>query len=206
MNFMIISFAVKAVGTPKEYKNLLIMRETGEKTKEAIAKKLSEIKPNTMLELDFSSIEFMDVSCADEVVVKVLARLEAGEYPDRFIILSHLDDQHRENIETALRVSKKAVIVKEESGWSILGELINSYREALSKVVEHGTITANELQRAMQYNTINEASTKLSYLYQRCLVAREPHREAVRGGGRQFRYLSLLKANQNGKTGTTGEN
>ena len=44
----------------------------------------------------------------------------------------------------------------------------------------------------MRYTTINEASTKLTTLYRRRLVGREPFRQAVRGGGRQFRYLSLL--------------
>lgn len=194
MSLKTFSFTVEAVGAPKNEKDLLIMREIGEKTKEAICRKLSELAQNTVLEMDFSSIRFIDVSCADEVVVKVLARLEASEYPDKFIILSHIDAQHRENIETALKVAKKAVIVKENGGWSILGELVNSYRKALSKVIELGSITARELQEEMGYNTVNQASTKLIFIYQRCLIAREPYREAVRGGGRQFRYLSLLQA------------
>ena len=193
MSLKTIPFKVEAVGASKNERDLLTMRRVGEKTKEAICRKLSQLERNTVLEMDFSSIRFIDVSCADEVVVKVMARLEAGEYPDRFIILSHIDTQHRENIETALKVAKKAVIVKENEGWSLLGELVNSYRKALSKVMEFGSITARELQKEMGYNTVNQASTKLIFIYQRCLIAREPYREAVRGGGRQFRYLSLLQ-------------
>jgi len=193
MSLKIIPFKVEAVGAPK--KDLLIMREIGEKTKEAICRRISRLEPNSVLEMDFSSIRFMDVSCADEIVVKVLARLEAGEFPDRFIILSRINAQHRENIETALEVAKKAVIVKENKGWSLMGELVNSYREALSTIMELGSVTARELQQEMGYNTVNEASTKLIFIYQRCLIAREPYREAVRGGGRQFRYLSLLQGN-----------
>ena len=193
MSLKTIPFKVEAVGAPNNERDFLIMRRIGEKTKEAICRKLSKFETNTVLEMDFSSIRFIDVSCADEVVVKVMARLEAGEYPDRFIILSHIDTQHRENIETALKVAKKAVIVKENGGWSLLGELVNSYRKALSKVMELGSITARELQEEMDYNTVNQASTKLIFIYQRCLIAREPYREAVRGGGRQFRYLSLLR-------------
>lgn len=194
MSLKTVPFKVEAVGAPK--KDLLITREIGERTKEAICRKLSKLEPNIVLEMSFSSIRFMDVSCADEVVVKVLIRLEAGECPDRFIILSHINAQHRENIETALKVAKKVVIVKENEGWNLLGELVNSYWEALSKVMEVGSITARELQEKMGYNTVNEASTKLSFIYQRCLIARKPHREAVRGGGTQFRYLSLLQENR----------
>lgn len=193
MSLKIIPFKVEAVGAPK--KDLLIMREIGEKTKEAICRRMSELAPHTVLEMDFSSIRFLDVSCADEIVVKVLARLEAREFPDRFLILSHIDAQHRENIEAALQVAKKAVIVKEHTGWSLMGELVNNYRAALSKTMERGSITARELWQAMGYHTVNEASTKLISLYHRCLIAREPYREAVRGGGRQFRYLSLLRGN-----------
>lgn len=199
MSLKTIPFEVEAVGAPKNEKNLLIMREIGEKTKEAICRKLSGLNLNTVLEMNFGSIRFMDVSCADEVVVKVLARLEAGEYPDRFIVLSRVGVQHRENIEAALKAAKKAVIVKENEGWGLLGELVNSYRETLSKVMALGSITARELQEEMGYNTVNEASTKLIFIYQRCLIAREPSREAVRGGGTQFRYISLLQKNGRGK-------
>lgn len=167
----------------------LIGREQGKKIKEAICKRLEELAPNTVLQLNFSRVEFVDVSCADEMVVKVLARLQAGEFPDRFFILSNVKAQHRENVETALEVAEKAVIVKE---FLILGKLINSYRKALEEVVRRGAITARELQQTLKYSTVNEASTKLSYLYQQCLIAREPFRRPVRGGGRQFRYLSLL--------------
>ncbi len=171
----------------------LIGREEGKKIKEAICKQLEGLTPNTVLQLDFGRVEFVDVSCADEIVVKVLARLQAGEFPDKFFILSNIKAQHRENVETALEIAEKAVIVKELKSFSILGKLMNSYRQALEEVMRRGAITARELQQALKYSTVNEASTKLSYLYQQCLIAREPFRRPVRGGGRQFRYLSLLQ-------------
>lgn len=186
-----ISYQIRAVDAPQ--KDLLIMREIGRATRESICKKLEQAPSNTVLELDFSAIRFMDVSCADEIVVRVLARLEAGEYPDRHITLANIDIQHRENIEAALKVARKAVMVKDNR--EILGDIINSYREAIHKIVLLNAVTARELQQVMNYKTINEASTKLTFIYQRRLIAREPFREAVRGGGRQFRYLSLFHNN-----------
>lgn len=170
----------------------LIGREEGVRLKETICKELEQLEPNTVLVLDFSKVEFIDVSCADELVVKVLARLQAGEIPDRFLTLSALKPQHRENIEAALSVGSKAVFSQNGKEWLTLGELISSYREALSVVNQHKVITARELFEAMHYETINESSTKLSALYKLCLIGREPYRRPVRGGGRQFRYLSLL--------------
>lgn len=170
----------------------LIGREEGVRLKEDICKNLDEQEPNTVLVLDFSEVEFIDVSCADELVVKVLARLQAGEFPDRFLILSGLKPQHKENIEAALSVGGKAVFVRTDDGATTLGELISSYRDALDVVNQKSIITARELFDEMHYETINESSTKLSALYKLCLIGREPYRRPVRGGGRQFRYLSLL--------------
>ncbi len=170
----------------------LIGREEGVRLKEDICKFLGDQEVNTVLVLDFAEVEFIDVSCADELVVKVLARLQAGEISDRFLILSSLKPQHRENIEAALSVGGKAVFVINDEGWATLGELISSYRDALEVVNGKNVITARELYDEMHYETINESSTKLSALYKLCLIGREPYRRPVRGGGRQFRYLSLL--------------
>ena len=172
--------------------DLLITRDVGRQVKEAVCDRLDELAANSVLALDFAGVRFMDVSCADEVVVRVLARLEAGEFPDRFIVLANLADQHRENIAAALTVAKKTVLTEMGKKASVLGELVGNYRDALDAIMASKAITARELQGEMEYNTINEASSKLTFLYQRCLIAREPFREAVRGGGRQFRYLSLL--------------
>ena len=166
---------------------LLIGKEIGEEIRNRIGKKLSELEYNTVLEIDFGAIRHVDASCANVIIVNILRRLESGEYPDRFIILSNVGDQHREDIEYPLKVAGKAVVVKEDDGWSVLGVLINSYREALDKVMELGSVTARELQKAMGYNKVNEASTKLSYMYQKSLIAREP------SGGRRFRYFSLIQ-------------
>lgn len=131
MNLKTVPFEVKAVGARKGEESFLITREIGRNTKEAICNKLSEIESDTVLELDFSSIRFMDISCADEVVVKPLARIEAQEFPDRFIVLSYVGAQHKENIESALNVSKKAVVVKENESYVLMGKLVNNYRDAL---------------------------------------------------------------------------
>jgi len=170
----------------------LIGREEGIRLKELICNELQAAKINTVLILDFNAVEFIDVSCADELVVKVLARLQAGEFPDRFLVLEGLKPQHQENIEAALSVGGKAVFAHNGSSWITLGDLISSYRDALEVVNGKRLITARELFDAMHYETINESSTKLSALYKQCLIGREPYRRPVRGGGRQFRYLSLL--------------
>lgn len=188
------TYSVKAVGGSDD--SMLLMRAVGKATKEAICQKLEALDSNTVLELDFSHIQFMDVSCADEVTVKVLARLEAGEFPERHIVLSGLQEQHIENIQFALEAAEKAAISIAAGEWRVLGKLNAGYMEALKKVAESdGGITAKELMDVMVgYKAINEASSRLSVLYKKSLIGRVPQRESVRGGGRQFRYLSLLSS------------
>lgn len=183
-------FEVRAIGSSEP--GLLVTREVGDDTKEAVCRQLAALTLNTVMELDFSNIRFIDVSCADEVVVRVSARLEAGEFPDRFMILTNVQEQHTENIHVALKVAKKAVLVRNERGRQILGELITSFRDALESVIESKEITAKELQQKMGYATINQASTVLTSLYDKRLVARIPFPQPVQGGGRQFKYLSLV--------------
>jgi hypothetical protein len=180
-------FKMKAKG------GLLVTRDIGKSKKEEICEKLDELETNGVLIVDFSDIKFIDASCADEIVVRVMARLEAGEYPDRYVLYRNIAKQHIENINLALTVAEKLIIAFSGRKWWMLGFMIDGYRTALRKVVELKETTAREFQVAMDYNQINEASTKLSKLYDKCLIAREPFREPVRGGGRQFRYLSLLK-------------
>jgi hypothetical protein len=176
----------------------LLRREAGKKIGEAICKRLVALKPNNVLEISFEKIKAIDFSCADELVAQVLARLDAGDLPDRFVILSHVSDQHRENIDAALRLAKKVIIIKEKEdkqkkeGWSLAGGLDHESKKVLARVMEAGLLTAKELQERMKYYSINEASARLTFLYQHYLIAREPFRMAVRGGGRQFRYLSLV--------------
>lgn len=171
---------------------LLVTRPAGKEIKEQIGKRLDKLEPNTVLLIDFSGIDFIDASCADEIVVRTMARIAAGEFIDRFVIYKNIADQHIENIQLALSVSDKLIIAVMASKWRILGSVNKSLRDCLIAIVGHKEVTARELQKLMGFKTVNEASTKLSKLYELGLIAREPFREPVRGGGRQFRYLSLL--------------
>jgi hypothetical protein len=174
-------------------KNLLIGRDEGERIKELVCQQLKWLNAPGVLCVSFARTQFVDISGADEVVVKVLARLEAGEYPDRFLVLSALSAQHRENIEMALTVANRAVVVDLGTrGWTILGELNSGLRKVLAFIAEKRGATARELVEKLGIEPVNTASTRLVQLYEAGLVAREPYREPVRGGGRQFRYLPLV--------------
>ncbi len=178
-------FEVEAVGPPGP--GYLLTLETGARTREQIYDKITRLKPNTVLELDFSSIEYMGAVASSEILVKILKRLESGEYPDRFFILSHVQARVVREMEYGLKVGGRAAIIVNDGGWEIVGDIFHGFRRALNRVIEMGSTTAQELRQTMGYKTVNEASTQLSYLSKRCLIAREPLNR------RKFRYLSLLE-------------
>ena len=62
--------------------------------------------------LDFSKIGVIDYSCADEIVAKLISRLIGEEYGDRYIVLSGINENQKENIEVALERKDLAVIAK----------------------------------------------------------------------------------------------
>lgn len=184
----------KSVYKIEPERGLLAGRPEGERVKELVSYELKSLSPGSVLSLSFEHAMFVDVSGADEVVVKVLARIEAGEFPDRFLTLSSLKSQHLENIEMALDVAKKAVIVELAPWrWTVMGELNTALRKVLTFIAEIGAATARELVDKLGIEPVNTASTRLVQLYESGLVAREPYREPVRGGGRQFRYYPLVR-------------
>jgi hypothetical protein len=170
----------------------LFGRAEGIQQKELICKQLETCPANTVLILSFKKVKFIDVSCADEVVTKVVGRIQSGEFPNRFIILDEVKPQHQENIEMSLSIAKKSVFARQDGKWMALGELSQRLRDIADLLVQHGSITARQLFELLDFDNINESSTKLCDLYKHCLIGREPDRQPAKGGGTQFRYVSLM--------------
>src|SRR5687767_16003628 len=61
----------------------LVTRETGRFIREAIEARLEREPEGTVVAMDFSHVGIIDFSCADEIISKLLARLQSSEYGDR---------------------------------------------------------------------------------------------------------------------------
>jgi hypothetical protein len=102
----------------------LVTRETGRFIRESIEARLEREPDGTVVALDFSHVGIIDFSCADEVISKLVARLQALEYGDKYIVLNGLTSTHEENIAVALERKKLAVLVGRPDGsWRLLGSL-----------------------------------------------------------------------------------
>jgi hypothetical protein len=168
----------------------LVTRDTGRFIREAIEARLEREPEGTVVAMDFSHVGIIDFSCADEIITKLVARLQSLEYGDKYVVLQGLTPTHEENITVALERKKLAVIVSRADGsWRLLGSLNPYLNEALQFVMSQKEITARDLADETQVE-ISLASTKLLNLFKARLVQRASER--LPDGGRQFIYRSLL--------------
>ena len=95
----------------------LVTRPFGAGYRESrIESDIEKEKDGEVIALDFSKIGIIDYSCADEIVAKLVSRLFSGEYGDKYIILTGLNENQKENIEVALERKELAVIAKMRDG------------------------------------------------------------------------------------------
>jgi hypothetical protein len=140
--------------------------------------------------LDFSHISFMDVSCADEMLHKLLLRLRSGELGNRYVYIEGANISLRETIKAVLQLRELAGLLKEGDGVVLLGVLKRPMREALDVLLEFKCATSAELSAALGKN-VNIVCNRLNALQRMGLVCRMRD-GSVAGGGRQYYYVSIL--------------
>ncbi|HXX57891.1 MAG TPA: ATP-binding protein [Thermodesulfovibrionales bacterium] len=166
----------------------LVTRPSGQAIRKRIECELEKEEEGAVIALDFSKIGIIDYSCADEVVAKLLSRLLSDEYGDRYIVLTGLNDNQKENIEVALERKELSVMARMRNGREmLLGRLNNYLRETLRFVMENMSITAKDLADALEIEA-NTSGTRLLNLQKKRLVKRV---EEARDGGRVWVYEKI---------------
>jgi hypothetical protein len=153
------------------YRNL-VTRPTGAAIRNRIQAALAHSACHTAL-LDFSDIELLDLSCADEVVAKLLLD-DGGELGVRFVVLSGLREDQHEAIEHVLTHHRLAVaaVPPGAGGPRLLGWATSDARAAFACIAELGPMCADEVATALGW-TESRAIPALDALALRRLVRRE---------------------------------
>lgn len=163
----------------------LVTRPSGQVIRNRIEKDMENEKDGEIIALDFSKIGIIDYSCADEVVAKLISRLLSGEYGDKYIILTGLNENQRENIEVALERKELAVMAQMKNGKKVLlGNLNNYLKETLNLIFKKGKITASDLSEYLKLPA-NTSGTRLLNLHKKRVVRRI---EEIIDGGRVWVY------------------
>lgn len=166
----------------------LVTRHSGKIIRDRIEKSILKENDGAVIALDFSKIGIIDYSCADEIVAKLISRLLSDEYGDRYIVLTGLNDNQKENIEVAMERKALAVIGHMRDGRKLLlGSLNNYLSQTLMLILKKGTITAKELSETMKLE-MNTSGTRLLNLHKKRLVKRG---DEIRNGGRVWIYEKI---------------
>jgi hypothetical protein len=133
----------EAVAAP--YRNL-VTRPTGAAVRTRIEATLAGSNCLTAL-LDFSDIELVDLSCADEVVAKLLLTVRTAY----FVVLQGLREDHHEAIDHVLTHHRIAVAAVPPGSRAprLLGWAPADAREAFGWIVERGPLDVTDLSRGL---------------------------------------------------------
>jgi len=163
----------------------LVTRPSGQVIRERVERDIGKEKDGEIISLDFSKIGIIDYSCADEIAAKLISRLLSGEYGDRYIVLTGLNENQKENIEVALERKELAVIGMMRDKEKVLIGSLNKYlSDTLELILKKGNITAKELSEEMKLEP-NASGMRLLNLYKKRLVKRI---EAMQDSGKVWSY------------------
>lgn len=169
---------------------ILSGRELGEKLLDRLTAHLRDSEPDSATPLDFSKIQFVDISAADEFLCKLLMRIASGELGTRYIYIQGANESVRETFEAVLKLRDLAALCKDGDERLILGVLKTPMREALDVMLAARQGTSAELAQRLDKN-INIACNRLNALQKMGLVCRTRD-GSVQGGGRQYFYESII--------------
>jgi hypothetical protein len=130
------------------YRNL-VTRPTGAAVRNRIEATLSRSECRTAM-LDFSGIEVLDFSCAEEIVAKLLlTQIPAGR---RFVVLRGLRDDQHEAIQQVLTHHGLAVVADGHEGeLLLLGWVSPDARAAFTCVCRTGSAGPGELADELRW-------------------------------------------------------
>jgi hypothetical protein len=170
---------------------LLNGRQEGRELADRLLAQLAASEPDSMLPVDFGKVTFMDFSCADELMTRVLRRIRSGELGTRFILLQGLSPSVEENLAAVFAI-RDLVCPKLTKGGKIelLGKIGQELAETYQLAVRKGTITAREVMAIAPDVGASAISNRLAKLQTMGLLVRTKE-GAPASGGRQFVYRAV---------------
>ncbi len=120
----------------------LVTRTTGRAVRGGIEQALAQVEGHQPTVIDFSDVGCLDISCADEIVGKLLLTHGNG----RYILLRGVTEAHCEAIDMVLeRHGLAAVALDRDGQLSLLGPLPETARRTFDAVARNGNVGADKL-------------------------------------------------------------
>jgi hypothetical protein len=132
------------------YSNL-VTRPTGRAVRSAIEEQLQGGRCLSVL--DFSQVNVLDFSCADEVIAKLLRRYLGADRPsDAFFVVQGILEHHRDPIDAVLRRHNLLLVAVESGRPALWGPAPSRLRAAWDCLDRVGRVDASEFATAHGVN------------------------------------------------------
>jgi DNA-binding transcriptional ArsR family regulator len=173
-------------GTVSELYSNLVTRPTGAAVRGTIEQLLGSMGGRTLTVIDFTHVNLLDFSCADEIIAKLLLRYCDDVPPrDDYFVFRGIGEAHMEAIESVLERHGLALVVEERDGIAkVIGTLEDAELRAWQSMYRCGRpASADEICRDTGMSPA-EVSRALGSLARRRLLMRNGDLfEAVGRGG-----------------------
>ena len=134
------------------YSNL-VTRPTGAAVRTAIERLVTQGGPPTLATLDFSRVQLLDFSCADEIIAKLLLRYvqfeTAGPEWEGFVTVRGIREDHLDAVEAVLERHALALVWERHDGPTLLGAVDEDERRHWDVVRAHGPLAAPDASRLL---------------------------------------------------------
>ncbi len=162
----------------------LVTRPTGRAVRMAIERQLAGAGEMALSVIDFSEVQVLDYSCADEVVAKLLLQYQpSGRATRAFFVLRGVSDPHLEAIQAVLERRGRAAVAESARGeCRLVGVRSDADVRVWGRLERRGALSPEDLRDHLP-DEVDRAT--LESLVRRGLVFRGP-------GSGEYRALSNL--------------
>lgn len=167
------------------YSNL-VTRPTGAAVRAQIQALLGEVPQRSLAVIDFTHVQMIDYSCADEVVAKLLLPYADGEALDEsYFIFRGVSEDHWDAIEAVLERHGIAMLVEEETAGAVAprGVLSEEQRQAWALVGELGLASVTDVASRLEFGA-DRAAAVLESLHRQRLLMKVDGRYRIVAGAR----------------------
>lgn len=161
------------------YSNLLT-RPTGAAVRHAIERQVAEVGAPVVTTIDFSQVDLLDVSCADEIVAKLLLRY-GGVNPIRgYLLFRGIREDHLDAIEAVLEKRSLAIVAWQDGLAQLHGIVDEAERVHWEVVRDLGPVSAARVAIALKTDEVS-TTVQLSRLSLRRLLMLRDERFVIPG-------------------------
>jgi hypothetical protein len=168
--------------------NILSGRDEGRMLAETALQYLQSLEPDSVLPLDFSKVRFIDFSCVDEFLTRILRRIVSGELGTRFIVLQGMTPTVEESIAAVFAIRELVCPkITKDGEIELIGKIGTELMETYRLAAKRGRITARDVKEIAPRVGTSAISNRLAKLQKMGLLVRRSE-VGMESGGRQFIY------------------